>query len=100
MPDGPVAHQRVDADRLFAQRAAVYHGGLLVATGDGSATVAVYDGLDANGELIDYFTATTSARDRNFYERGLKLLRGLYVDIGSNVSAFDIFYEPVPREEG
>jgi hypothetical protein len=96
----PFAHSRVQTDRQLIQRAAVYHGGLLLADGVGASTVAVYDGLDTSGELIDSFSVATSSPERHIYERGLALRVGLYVDIGANVSVFTAYYDPVPRERG
>jgi hypothetical protein len=94
------AHSRVYADRQLIQRAGVYHGGLLLADGVGASTVAVYDGLDTSGELIDYFSVATSTPDRHLYEKGIALRVGLYLDLGANVSVFTAYYAPVPREKG
>ena len=96
----PFAHSQVQVDRQLVQRAAVYHGGLLLATGDGAATVAVYDGVDTSGELIDYFSVAASTPQVRVFERGITLARGLYLDVGSNVSVFTAYYDPVPREKG
>jgi len=96
----PFAHSRVFADRQLIQRAGVYHGGLLLATGDGASTVSVYDGLDTSGELIDSFSVAASTPQVRVFERGIALARGLYVDLGSNVSVFTAYYDPVPREKG
>lgn len=107
LPDGlaallswpPVAHRRVQADVQVNQPAAVYHGGVLLATGDGASTVAVYDGQDAaTGDLIDYFGVAASGHEKAFLERGVVLRRGLFVDVGSNVSSFVFFYRPPPRD--
>lgn len=99
-PPAPFAHSRVYSDRQLIQRAGVYHGGYLLASGDGASTVAVYDGLDTSGEPIDYFSVATSTPERHIYEKGLALRVGLYVDLGSNVSVFTAYYDPVPREKG
>jgi len=99
-PPAPFAHSRVQTDRQLIQRAAVYHGGLLLASAIGAAAVGVYDGLDTSGELIDRFLVAGSGHERHVYERGVALQVGLYIDIGDNVSAFTAYYEPVPREKG
>jgi hypothetical protein len=96
----PFAHSRVQTDRQLIQRAAVYHGGLLLADGVGASTVNIYDGLDTTGELIDSFSVATSTPERHIYEKGLALRVGLYVDLGANVSVFTAYYDPVPREKG
>src|SRR3990167_8751322 len=96
----PHVAEPIGADSRFLTPAAVYHGGVLLADGGGTATVAVYDGQDASGDLIDYFSAAVSSRDRNWLDDGLVLKYGLYVDIGSNVSRFTVYYNPTPRELG
>jgi len=99
-PPAPFAHSRMYADRQLIQRASVYHGGLLLADGVGASTVAVYDGLDTGGELIDSFSVATSTPERHIYEKGIALRVGLYMDLGANVSVFTAYYDPVPREKG
>lgn len=91
---GPVGHGRVSADRQVIAAGGVYHGGLLKATSGGAATVDIYDGHGTDGELIDAFSVAASALERHFMERGLVIIRGLYVDVGSNVAAFDAYYAP------
>lgn len=100
MGSDPRSHLAVDADGRVLYPAAIYSGGVLVATGVGAATVAVYDGIDSSGDLIDYFYAATSQRDSRWLGEGIMLRRGLYVDLGSNVSVFAVYYTPTPREKG
>ena len=92
----PFAHLAVQADKLALERAAVYHGGILKSTSGGAATVDVYDGLGTGGEIIDSFQAAASSRDQHFLAEGIALRVGLYVNIGDNVSAFTVYYTPVP----
>jgi len=96
----PFAHSRVFADKQLIQRAGVYHGGLLLASGDGTSTVSVYDGVDTSGELIDSFSVAASTPQVRVFERGIALARGLYIDLGSNVSTFTAYYDVVPRAAG
>lgn len=100
MPDAPFSHARVKVDRQVSQRAAVYHGACLKATSGGTATVDVYDGIDASGDPIDTFRAGASDHDIHVLEKGLSLRYGLYVDLGSNVDFYTVYYEPVARERG
>jgi hypothetical protein len=99
MNEKPFGHLTVEADKVALKRGAVYHGGLLLASGVGAATVAVYDGLDTSGTLIDRFAAATSSADRHVFERGIDLRVGLYVDLGDNVSKFTVYYEPPAAPE-
>ena len=97
MADEPVGHLAVGVDRGPVREAASYHGGALKTTSGGAGTVDVYDGFDATGELIDTFQAAASDVDVHIFERGLQLRSGIYVDLGSNVSAFTLYYIPGKR---
>ena len=99
MNDKPFGHLTVDADRVAIERGGVYHGGLLLASPEGAATVAVYDGVDAGGDLIDYFSVENDLAERHVFERGIDLRVGLYVDLGSNVSRFTVYYTPPTDQE-
>lgn len=90
----PYGHQRVQADKVAQRRGSVYHGGLLLAAAGGAATVAVYDGLNTSGELIDYFSCVASGYDRHSIEAGIAIREGIYVDVGNYVSSFVLFYQP------
>ena len=94
MNDKPFGHLYVEVDEVAAQRGAVYHGGLLLATAQDAATVSVYDGLDTSGTLIDRFAAAANSPDRHVFERGIDIRVGLYVDLGDGVSKFTVYYEP------
>ena len=96
----PHVARRVTQDKRVLDPAALYSGGLLLATAGGASTVAVYDGIDATGDLIDYFSVVASAHERHPPDNGIPLKRGLYVDLGDNVSSFVIYYDPTPRELG
>ena len=98
MPYTGPDHRRIEADKRVSLPASLYFGGLLLATSGGAATVAVYAGLDTSGDLIDYFSAAASARDRNYLPIGIPLRHGLYVDVSSNVSSFVVFFSFTPQE--
>jgi hypothetical protein len=94
MNDKPFGHLTVEVDKVAVQRGGVYHGGIMMANG-GTATVDVYDGLDATtGTLIDSFRATNGQFERNVYERGIDVREGLYVDVSDNLGSFTVFYDP------
>jgi hypothetical protein len=99
-PAPPFVHNKVQADKQLLQRAAVYHGGLLQTTVGGTSIVKVYDGLDTSGELIDAWRTAANIPEHHVYERGIVLQTGLYVDLGDNVAAFTVYYQPVPRDRG
>lgn len=94
MNDRPLAHCTVEVDGVALKRGVAYHGGVLLASG-GTATVALYDGLNADtGDLIDFLRAGDGEADRHVFERGIDVREGLYVDVGSNVSKLTIYYRP------
>lgn len=95
----PVGHGRVTADRKAIPQAGLYFGAVLLSDGVGAATAAFYDGHDTTGELIDYLaTSGASTAARSFATRAVRLLYGLYVDLGSNVSRCTVFYDPPAAE--
>ncbi len=97
MPEDPVGHLTVDADGQVLPPGATYHGGCLIASSGGASTVTVYDGVDTGGDVIDGFSPAQSKADRHGPGRGLILRRGLYVALGSNVTAFTVYFTPSPR---
>ena len=94
----PHVSKAVGVDSRVLYPAATYHGGVLLATSGGTATVAVYDGLDTSGDLIAYFSAAASARDPSYLPIGIPLRHGLYVDVSTNVSSFVVFFSFTPQE--
>ena len=94
MLDKPFGHRRVQVDGVAVERGAVYHGGALLATSGGTSTVSVYDGIDTQGELIDYFRATASDRDVHVFECGVAVREGLSIDVGSYSDIFVLYYDP------
>ncbi len=93
-----VIHTRVEADRLVAQRGVGLYGGELVATSGGTATVDIYDALRAEGAPIMSFSVAASTIQRIFDPLPLIITTGLFVDVGSNVSRFTLFYDPEGEE--
>lgn len=88
-----VVHTRVEADRLVAQRGVGLYGGELVATSGGTATVDIYDDIAAQGAPIMSFSVAASGIQRVFDPWPVAIASGLYVDLGSNVSRFTLFYD-------
>ncbi len=95
----PVGHATVTQDRMAIQQAGEYFGAVLLSTSGGAATAAMYDGHDTTGDLIDYLaTSGASTAARSFAPRGVRLLYGLYVDLGANVSKCTVFFDPAAAE--
>ena len=89
---------RVEADRLVARRGVGFYGGELEAASGGTATVVIRDGLGASAVAIYSFSAAASALDRQALPFGILIREGLFVDLGSNVSRFILYYDPTGQE--
>ncbi len=85
-------HTLVASDRLVAHGGAAFVGGELVATSGGAAQVLIRDGVDANGEAVAQFDALTSATQRFTLDQPIIMRQGIFVDLGSNVSRFELYY--------
>lgn len=70
----------------------IYHGGFLEAGAGGIAEAHLYDGTSASDEPLDAFRAAPDEHDVHAYDSGLFVLRGVFVDFGTNVEAFVLFY--------
>ena len=88
----PVVHRRVYADELVAHNGAILVGGELLADGVGAATVTIRDGLNTDAGAVFTFTAATSSYDRQNFPNPIPMRSGLYVDLGSNVSHFILYF--------
>lgn len=89
---GPVIHTRVQGDAFRLQEPAVFHGGLLVATAGGAASVNVRSGSSVDAAPVYFFRAAASEADFDFLERGIAAPQGIFVDLGVNVDVFQLFY--------
>ena len=90
-----VGFTRLTKDDLVNDDKTLLYGVLLEITTDG-ASVILYEGNDASsGRLL--FTVKGLANDTKFiwFDKPLLLERGLYVDIGSNVSAVTLFWKAI-----
>ena len=95
---GPLVTKTSYTDELAAQRGSALRGGELLATSGGAATATIRDGLDSDGRILYTFVAAVSAYDRQVFPEPLPAHEGLYVDHGSNVSHFILYYHP-PLED-
>ncbi len=94
-----VGHYRVMADRKVLEAGAVYHGAILLSNGSGASIVAVYDGNDNSGDLLDRLETSGASKSVTSYPAvPLRAQRGIYVDLGSNVDQFVLFADPPPAE--
>ncbi len=92
----PFSSRELLADTKLDLQGGVYHGGVLKSSAVGVATVDIYDGGDTGADLVDAFVCALSHRDVHVLERGVLIRNALYIDVGSNVTSFTLFYEPPP----
>ncbi len=89
---------RVTGDKIVNAGPMILWGIVLrVSTTGGDVTL--YEGLDTeSGRLIDTFEGIANeSRPVNLF--GLRLDRGLYVDVGSNVDSLLVIWDPVHLDE-
>ena len=88
------------ADKKFSNRPCFVSAAHLVASSGGAATAIVRDGHDTGGEAKIYLAALTSATDRAFFNPPIYFKKGLYVDVGSNVTSVLVHFLPAkPKPE-
>lgn len=90
------AWYRTTADQLAVGGPGVLHRVILLVSTTGG-DVTIYDGLDASsGRLIATLKGTANVSLPVDFG-GLQLDRGLFIDIGSNVSEVTAVFDPVER---
>lgn len=85
--------ERLTADEQAARGPLLFAGLILTSDGVGAADVTVYDGQEVTGgRRFSSFNAASGATEV-FTFPPVRFLRGLYIDIGSNVEDFVAFYK-------
>lgn len=80
------AWRNVTGDTLVARNPCLLHGVVLL-TSAGGGDVTIYEGQDAtSGEKILSIEGANNISNQVAFNPPLPLQRGLYVDVGSNVS--------------
>ena len=89
---------RITADRIINEGATLFYGVIIEASADGG-DVSIYEGMDAlSGRLFS--TLKALANDREIGAPGSPVFfdRGLFVDVGTNVTAVTVLWVPVPSD--
>lgn len=75
--------------------------GVIIEASTAGGDVSIYEGLDtSSGRLMSVLTELVTSRFPKTFPTPVYLDRGLYVDIGSNVTAVTLFWLPAPFAEG
>jgi hypothetical protein len=71
----------------------IYYGGFLKTGAGGASTVDLFDGLSATDDPLDSFATIASGHENRYLPGGLYCMRGIFVNIGNNVTAFVLYYD-------
>ena len=86
--------ERVTADNLLFPGPCLL-GGLVLLVSVTGGDVSLYNGNDAqSGALIGTFKGEANISEPIIFPWPLRCERGLYVDVGSNVTELLVFYKP------
>lgn len=93
-----IGFSRVTQDSIINEGQSVVYGLKIEASVDGG-DVSLYEGLDASsGRLEGTYKALQNDRKPFGFPVGIYFDRGIYVDIGSNVTAVTIYWLPLRME--
>lgn len=92
-------YMRVTADSLICPEPCFLVSVCLVANATGASTAVIRDGHNTGGEAVIDLAALTSSKDNRSYNPPLFFKKGLYVDVGSNVTSVLVQYLPYHKEE-
>ena len=85
-------------DTLLTTRPCILHGVLLIASVAGG-DVTMYEGQDtSSGRQIAQIKALATATVPVNWNPGLLCERGLYVDVGSNVTEVHVYFTELPAQ--
>lgn len=87
--------ERLTIDGVVCQGPAVLFNADLVGAAGGASTAIVFDGNSTAGRVMINLAAVTSTADRAPYNQGLFFPRGIYVDVGANVTSVSFLFIPI-----
>lgn len=87
-------YSRVTADSLICPEPCFLLSVCLVADAVGAATAVIRDGHNTGGEAVIDLAAVTSNKDSRHFSTPLLFKKGLFVDVGSNVTSVLVQYLP------
>ena len=94
-----IEYDRTAVDKKVCNRPCFLYAAHLVATTGGAATTVIRDGHDTGGETVVDLAALTSSNDPRKFDPPIFLKKGLYIDVGSNVTSVLVHYM-VARNKG
>jgi hypothetical protein len=93
-------HDLVAADKKVCNRPCYLYAAQLVSNTSGASTAVIRDGHDTSGEVVVDLAALTSSNDPRRWDPPIYFKKGLFVDIGTNVTSVLVHYLPErPKKE-
>jgi hypothetical protein len=87
--------ERTAVDLLVHGRPCFLYAAQLAAGTGGAATAVIRDGHDTGAEAVMDLAALTSSNDSRNFDPPIYLKKGLYIDVGSNVTSVLVHYLPL-----
>lgn len=92
-------YDRTAVDKKICNRPVFLYAAHLVASAGGVATAVIRDGHDTGGEPVVDLAALTSSCDPRRFDPPLYFKKGLYVDVGSNVTSVLVHFMPAREKK-
>ena len=92
-------YDRAVVDKKVCNRPVFLYAAHLVAGTGGVATAVIKDGHDTGGEAVVDLAALTSSCDARRFDPPIYLKKGLYVDVGSNVTSVLVHFLPAKEKK-
>jgi hypothetical protein len=85
-------HDLVTVDKKVSNRPCFLYSACLVAGTGGAATAVIRDGHETASEAVLDLGALTSSNDIRKFDPPLYLKKGMFVDVGSNVTSVFVLF--------
>jgi hypothetical protein len=91
--------ERITADKKITGRPCFLYAAHLTASAVGAATAVVRDGTETAAEAVINLAALTSSFDTRNFDPPIYLKKGLYVDVGDNVTSVLVHFLPLREKK-
>lgn len=92
-------HERATTDKKAYNRSCFLHAAHLTAATGGVATAVIRDGHDSGGEIKVDLAALTSSKDNRNFDPPLYFKKGLFIDVGDNVTSVIVHFCPEKEKQ-
>jgi hypothetical protein len=87
-------HELVAADKRVYHGPCFLYAAQLVSNTSGASTAVIRDGQNTDAEVVVDLAALTSSNDPRRWDPPIYLKKGLFVDVGTNVTSVLVHYRP------